>query len=107
MKLPIWRKALFYVGNVLGGIGTLLLIGSIAAWQLGPTILSDLYERARPLLPFLLVGLGLLVLGILLSSTTGMATVPGAAAKEKIPCGKCGALNDVHAKFCNQCGSAV
>ena len=107
MKLPIWRKALFYVGNVLGFIGALLFIGSIVAWQVGPEILSSLYERARPLLPFLLVGLGLLVLGILLSSTTGMATLPGAAAREKIPCGKCGALNDVHAKFCNQCGSAV
>ena len=105
MKLPIWRKALFYVGNVLGGIGTLLLIGSIAAWQLGPTILSDLYERARPLLPFLLVGLALLVLGILL--TRGMATTPNAAPKEKIRCDKCRALNDVDAKFCNQCGSTV
>jgi hypothetical protein len=99
------RKALFYVGNVLGVIGTLLLIGSVAAWQLGPEMLSSLYERARPLLPFLLVGLGLVVLGILL--TKGIATVPDAAPREKIRCGKCKALNDVHAKFCNQCGSAV
>jgi hypothetical protein len=109
MNFPTIRKVLYYGGNVLGGIGGLLLIGSVVAWMVGPEILSDLYERTKPLVPFLLAGVGLSVLGTLL---VALGHEPGAtgtrtAVDGKIRCGKCAALNDAHAKFCNQCGSPV
>jgi hypothetical protein len=67
MKPFSMRNGLYYAGNVLAGIGALLLVGSLVAWQIGPELLSDIYERARLVLPYLLAGLGLLVLGILLT----------------------------------------
>src|SRR5262245_21746670 len=99
---PTLQKVLYYVGNILGVLGALLLVGSILAWMLGPELLTSLYERTKPVLPFFLTGVGLLVLGILLSH----GREPGAPAG-KVRCGNCAAINDGNAKFCNQCGTAV
>jgi hypothetical protein len=52
------------LGNILGAlsvIGMLMLMGSVFAIAIGPEQLTALYERARPILPFFLAGLGLLI----------------------------------------------
>jgi hypothetical protein len=110
------RKVLDHAGTGLSVIGLLLIIGSVAAWQLGPETLTALYERTRPVLPFFLTGLGFVVLGCLLSpanvktpGTTPPATgpLPGAGSAGDIRCSGCGAINGSRARFCDQCGAAI
>src|SRR5262245_56280292 len=115
MKRLSLRKVLEYIGAALGVIGMLLIVGSVIAWQLGPEMLRELYERIRPVVPFFLAGVGLLVLGILLApglrqtnaAATGTGTPAGAAPAGTIRCSKCAADNNGLAKFCNQCGAAL
>jgi hypothetical protein len=109
-------------GNVVAilvSVGMLLVIGSIAAVVIGPEQLAALYERARPVLPFLLTGVGLLVLsGLIAALWPKVGRPPGAGgpassaaqgegALGEARCGSCQALNDARAKFCNQCGGAL
>jgi len=101
------RKVLDYIGMALGWLGFLIIIGSVAAWMFGPEFVRDFYERTKPVIPFFLTGLGLVVLSVILSP--GMRG-PGPAASRAdagVRCGKCGRLNDGDAKFCSQCGTAV
>src|SRR5947208_6891365 len=103
------RKFLDYFGTFLGVIGMLLLIGSVVVWTVGLEMLSELYEKTRPVLPYFLTGLGLVVLACFLSPNLrkpdggppGTQPDPGTAPEGKLRCGKCEALNDGHAKFCN------
>src|SRR5262249_48270046 len=95
-------------------VGMLLVIGSVVFWMVGPEILSEFYEKTRPVIPYFLTGLGLVVLACFLSpgqkltaAASGTGPAPGAAPEGKVRCGQCEALNDGHAKFCNQCGAAV
>ena len=97
------RKAVYYAGNVLGVLGALLLFGSVAAWVAGPEMLTALYERSRPVLPFFLAGLVMVTLGTLLTMGRGAVAAPAGEAR----CGKCGAPNGGRAKFCDQCGAAL
>ena len=104
------RKVLEYIGAALGVIGTLLVIGSIVVLIVGPTILSDMYEMTKPVIPFFLAGMGLLILGVLLAPgrmkpDTGPSV--GGRPAEGIRCGKCAAHNESRAKFCNQCGTGA
>jgi hypothetical protein len=111
MKPSKMQKVFYYAGI----LATVLIIGCFVAWQLGPEFLWDMHQRFSPLLPYVHVGLGLLVLGLLLVALgrePGTANPvpgpgPGAAPQSKVRCHKCQALNDEHAKFCNQCGAAV
>jgi hypothetical protein len=120
MKQLTMRKVLEHIGTVLGIVGALVAFGSILVWTIGPELLWRQYEGTKPVLPFFLAGVGLVVLGVLLSPTlrkTGAeAPDPERLAKGTvgffgkngpIHCGKCGAPNDGRAKFCNQCGTAI
>ena len=89
------------VSNALGVIGTLLILGSAAVWFFGPEMLTWIYERTKPILPFLLAGFGLIVLSCMLAPASKGDSSPHAACK------KCNAMNDVRAKFCDQCGNAI
>jgi hypothetical protein len=62
------KKILENVAGLFIGIGILVLIGSIVGFIIGPDQLTAMYERARPVLPYFLAGLGLVVLGALGSS---------------------------------------
>jgi hypothetical protein len=109
MKASGVRKFFFYAGNVLAAIGTLLLFGSVFVWWVGPELFAELYEKSKPVLPFLLAGLGFLVLGILLASVMqdSQSAARAGPGGTKRRCGKCEALNDGAARFCNQCGTAL
>jgi hypothetical protein len=115
MKQPTSRKFLEYIGRALGFIGILLIMGSVVVWQVGPEMLRNLYESIRPVVPFFLVGVGLLVLGILLSPGLRQtnAAAPGTKPPESVApagavrCAKCAADNDGLAKFCDQCGASL
>jgi hypothetical protein len=114
------RKVFGYVCVILGITGGLLLVGSIVAFVLGPEEFSALWERARPILPFFLAWLGLVVLVIVLANVlwpelgkpanavnSGTGTVRGGGPVGEIRCGKCEALNGGRAKFCDQCGAGL
>jgi hypothetical protein len=116
------RPQMGAVGNVVGImmlLGVLLVIGSIAAVVIGPEQLFALYERARPVLPFFLAGVGLLVLsGLVAAQWPRAGKPPGAGASAngagqgegalgEARCDRCQALNDARARFCNQCGGGL
>jgi hypothetical protein len=109
----------YVLGFLLAG-GILLVIGSIVAFALGPEKVSELYARSKPILPYFLAGLGLTVLCIvvlnvlwpdlgksLTATKAGMDTMPSGGPVAEIRCGKCSAVNDGLAKFCDQCGGAL
>jgi hypothetical protein len=114
MERFIMSKFRDTLGAMLGVIGMLLLIGSGVFWMVGPEAFWEFYEKAKPVLPYFLTGVGLVVLACFLSSGQGLSAVasgtgpaPRAEPEGKVTCGKCAALNDGTAKFCNQCGAAV
>jgi hypothetical protein len=114
MRQHTWAKLREYAGAALGVIGMLLLVGSMAAWVVGPKLLLEMYESTKPVIPFFLAGLGLLVLAAVLApgmgkppAASGTGPPAGAASEGGIRCGRCGSHNDGRAKFCNQCGAAV
>jgi hypothetical protein len=98
------RKVLGYVCVLLLIVGILLFVGSIVAFAAGLDKLAALYEEAKPILPFLLAGLGLIVFVSVLSSVLWPELWKPAG---EIRCGKCRALKDGRAKFCDQCGAAL
>jgi hypothetical protein len=61
------QKVLQVVGVILGWIGTILMLGTTAVWALSPESLLSLNEASNPALWFILAGLGLVVLGALLT----------------------------------------
>jgi hypothetical protein len=108
------RQVIYCAGSVLGTIGFLLLVGSFLVWLIGLETLTTFYESNKLVVFSGLAGVGLLVLGIVFSSlaaarspvasSSRMATGPGAAPEGSLRCGKCQAINDLHAKYCDQCG---
>ena len=108
------RTILSYLGAVLGTIGGILLAGSVFVWKIGMDALTTFYENNTLVVCGALAGISLLVLGIFISSlATGtpsgganseMDPAPGTAPEANTRCGKCEAINGLHAKFCDQCG---
>jgi hypothetical protein len=109
------RKFLDYLGTALGFVGVVLVIGSIVVWQVGPEMMSWLYERTKPVLPFFLAGVALIIVACVISptmrgsnrETSASDALPSREPAGDVPCGKCEALNDSQAKFCDQCGAAL
>jgi hypothetical protein len=118
MESSTTRNARDYVGGVVLLIGCLLIVGSIVWFVAGPETVEAAYEYVKSLkwaLLCFLAGLGLVVVAFVLSpglrqpgvSAPGMGPAPGTAPKGGVRCRQCQAPNDEHAKFCNQCGTAV
>ena len=106
MKPSTMRKVLFYAGNTVCILATVVLLGCVVAWQIGPELLSKMYQSVSPLLPYRFAALGLLAVGLLLLA---LGRDPGAAGpgQGKVRCPRCQALNDGAAKYCNQCGGPM
>jgi peptidoglycan/LPS O-acetylase OafA/YrhL len=89
MKRLTLRTALEVGGTALVVIGMLLIAGSVAVWQFGPEMLTRLYESVKPVVPFFLAGVGLLVLGLILAlnirpTNPSMCGLTPSASKENL-----------------------
>jgi hypothetical protein len=62
------RKISASIVVILLVVGIVLIIGSIAYLVLGPEQFAALYQRAAPVLPYLLSGVGLVVLCIVIGN---------------------------------------
>jgi hypothetical protein len=117
MKLVGMRKVLYHAGSALGVIDKLPLLGCFVVWLIGLETITRFYENKKPLVLCAAAGVVLIGLGILLSALAGgkdlIATAPrtdtaqGASSEGGIPCDNCHATNDLGAKFCDQCGTAL
>jgi hypothetical protein len=98
-----------YVAPIIFTIGILLFIASFIGFIVGIEVVSKAYERIKPVLPYLLTGIGLIVLASIISPKIWIVkgTGPGGGPAGHILCEKCGANNDAQAKFCDQCGVAL
>jgi hypothetical protein len=76
------KKVLGIVAAGLACIGMLVLTGSFVGFMIGPERLTALYEGARPILPFFLTGLGLIILGAIGISLFGQS--PGATSDGEV-----------------------
>jgi hypothetical protein len=59
------KKVLGIVAGSLLCIGFVVLMGSIFGLMIGPERVAALYEGARPIRPYFLTGLGLVILGVI------------------------------------------
>jgi hypothetical protein len=124
MKQSGVRRFFYHAGSAFGVIGMLLLMGSFVVWLIGLETIVTFYENNRPLVFCALAGVVLIALGVFFSTVVGggdlLATRPGtdtvqgasstdrgAPAEEGVRCGKCEAVNDLDAKFCDQCGTTL
>jgi hypothetical protein len=91
-------------GGVTGSglASALLLLGGLLAVAAGPELLAWVcVAPGMKLVPYyLLAVLGLLVVGVLLFRG-------GEGLGSRTRCGKCGASNSGHAKFCDQCAAPI
>jgi hypothetical protein len=149
-QIPPERKALYYGGMALAGIGLLLFLSTFVTFMLNFGNFNDFEGQARSEGLRAIGGMVLVVIGACLMSVgakglagSGVILDPEKGRKDlepwsrlgggvvqdalsevdivkklegrletpepqvRIRCGKCHALNDEAAKFCNQCGSAL
>src|SRR5581483_775878 len=57
------KRTFVIVSYILTVIGMLVLVGSFFGFLIGPERLAELYQRFKPVVPYFLTGLGLVVVG--------------------------------------------
>jgi hypothetical protein len=70
----------------------------------GTEKMTQMYWQAAPVLPYFLTGIGLLTFVIVVAAVQQERSQRKAGV---VRCGKCQAINNPRAKFCDQCGAPV